>query len=183
MEGPAAARRLLCPQRPVPRQEPVWRQQESETRAARAARSAARRAPAHRQLEGGCRPAHLPHRPYPRLQTPHRRGVQRRRVHLHHRPRSGESGRREPRPCQLRTTCGFLPGDDRLARIVRAEERHRHAPLKPSPGGWPGLWYDHGPLPDGIELMLVDGPHWAIHPFGARGGRRPPSGRSPPAAP
>jgi predicted O-methyltransferase YrrM len=41
----------------------------------------------------------------------------------------------------------------------------RHAPLRPSPGGWPGLWYDHGPLPDGIELMLIDGPHWAIHPF------------------
>jgi predicted O-methyltransferase YrrM len=41
----------------------------------------------------------------------------------------------------------------------------RHAPLKRSPGGWPGLWYDHGPLPDGIELMLIDGPHWAIHPF------------------
>jgi hypothetical protein len=41
----------------------------------------------------------------------------------------------------------------------------RHAPLKASPGGWPGLWYDHGPLPDGIELMLIDGPHWAIHPF------------------
>jgi len=41
----------------------------------------------------------------------------------------------------------------------------RHAPLRPSPGGWPGLWYDHGPLPDAIELMLIDGPHWAIHPF------------------
>lgn len=41
----------------------------------------------------------------------------------------------------------------------------RHAPLRRSPGGWPGLWYDHGPLPDGIELMLIDGPHWAIHPF------------------
>lgn len=41
----------------------------------------------------------------------------------------------------------------------------RVAPLKPSPGDWPGLWYDHGPLPDGIELMLIDGPHWAIHPF------------------
>jgi predicted O-methyltransferase YrrM len=41
----------------------------------------------------------------------------------------------------------------------------RQAPLKRSPGGWPGLWYDHGPLPDGIELMLIDGPHWAIHPF------------------
>ena len=37
--------------------------------------------------------------------------------------------------------------------------------LRPSPGGWPGLWYDHGPLPDGIELMLIDGPPWAIHPF------------------
>lgn len=41
----------------------------------------------------------------------------------------------------------------------------RHAPLRRSPGGWPGLWYDHGPLPNGIELMLIDGPHWAIHPF------------------
>jgi predicted O-methyltransferase YrrM len=41
----------------------------------------------------------------------------------------------------------------------------RHAPLQPSPGGWPGLFYAHGPLPDGIQLMLIDGPHWAIHPF------------------
>lgn len=41
----------------------------------------------------------------------------------------------------------------------------RTAPLKPSPRGWPGLWYDHGPLPNGIDLMLIDGPHWAIHPF------------------
>ena len=41
----------------------------------------------------------------------------------------------------------------------------RVAPLKASPGGWPGLWYDHDPLPDGIDLMLIDGPHWAIHPF------------------
>ena len=30
---------------------------------------------------------------------------------------------------------------------------------------WPGLWYDHGPLPDGIDLMLVDGPPWAVHPL------------------
>ena len=41
----------------------------------------------------------------------------------------------------------------------------RAAPLKPSPGGWPGLWYDHGPLPRGIELMLIDGPPWSIHPY------------------
>ncbi len=31
--------------------------------------------------------------------------------------------------------------------------------------GWPGLWYDHGPLPDGIDLMLIDGPPWTVHPF------------------
>lgn len=37
--------------------------------------------------------------------------------------------------------------------------------LRPSPSGWPGLWYDHGPLPDGIDLMLIDGPPWSIHPF------------------
>lgn len=41
----------------------------------------------------------------------------------------------------------------------------RAVPLRPSPDGWPGLWYDHGPLPDGIDLMVIDGPPWTIHPF------------------
>lgn len=41
----------------------------------------------------------------------------------------------------------------------------RAAPLRPSPDGWPGLWYDHGPLPKGIELMLIDGPPWVVHPL------------------
>jgi predicted O-methyltransferase YrrM len=41
----------------------------------------------------------------------------------------------------------------------------RAVPLVPSPGDWPGLWYDHGPLPDQIDLMLIDGPPWTIHPF------------------
>jgi predicted O-methyltransferase YrrM len=41
----------------------------------------------------------------------------------------------------------------------------RAVPLRPSPGGWPGLWYDHGPLPDGIDLVLIDGPPWSIHPL------------------
>jgi predicted O-methyltransferase YrrM len=41
----------------------------------------------------------------------------------------------------------------------------RSAPLKPSPEGWPGLWYDHGPLPRGIDLLLIDGPCWAVHPL------------------
>lgn len=41
----------------------------------------------------------------------------------------------------------------------------RAVPLVPAPGGWPGLWYDHEPLPDVIDFMLIDGPPWTIHPF------------------
>lgn len=41
----------------------------------------------------------------------------------------------------------------------------RAAPLTRAPGGWPGFWYDHGPLPDGIDLMVIDGPPWALHPM------------------
>ena len=55
-----------------------------------------------------------------------------------------------------------------LAEFGLKAEMHAVA-LRPSPHGWPGLWYDHGPLPDGIDLMLIDGPPWSIHPF-TRGG-------------
>lgn len=41
----------------------------------------------------------------------------------------------------------------------------RSVPLSPSPAGWPGLWYDHGPLPSHIDLMLIDGPPWSVHPL------------------
>ncbi|TMJ17570.1 MAG: class I SAM-dependent methyltransferase [Alphaproteobacteria bacterium] len=44
----------------------------------------------------------------------------------------------------------------------------RAVALRPSED-WPGLWYDHGPLPHGIDLMLIDGPPWSIHPL-TRGG-------------
>lgn len=40
----------------------------------------------------------------------------------------------------------------------------RAVPLVDAPDGWPGLWYDHGPLP-AIDLLLIDGPPWTIHPF------------------
>ena len=41
----------------------------------------------------------------------------------------------------------------------------RAVPLRRSPEGWPGLWYAHGPLPDAIDMMLIDGPPWTIHPL------------------
>lgn len=40
----------------------------------------------------------------------------------------------------------------------------RHAALGTS-SGWPGLWYDHGDLPHGIDLLVIDGPPWTIHPL------------------
>ena len=41
----------------------------------------------------------------------------------------------------------------------------RAVPLRPAPDGWPGLWYDHDGLPDRIDLLLIDGPPWTIHPL------------------
>lgn len=41
----------------------------------------------------------------------------------------------------------------------------RATPFKPSPNGWPGIWYDPGTLPNEIDLLIVDGPPWSIHPY------------------
>ena len=41
----------------------------------------------------------------------------------------------------------------------------RHAELAPAPGGWPGLWYELHHLPQRIDLLVIDGPPWTIHPF------------------
>lgn len=41
----------------------------------------------------------------------------------------------------------------------------RTAPLAPPPAGWPGLWYDLADIPETIDLLLIDGPHWTLHPF------------------
>jgi predicted O-methyltransferase YrrM len=40
-----------------------------------------------------------------------------------------------------------------------------HAPLVPAEAPWPGLWYDLAKLPDTIDLLLIDGPPWTIHPL------------------
>jgi predicted O-methyltransferase YrrM len=39
-----------------------------------------------------------------------------------------------------------------------------HAPLGPSPSGWSGHWYQLSDLPKSIDLLIIDGPPWAIHP-------------------
>jgi predicted O-methyltransferase YrrM len=40
----------------------------------------------------------------------------------------------------------------------------KHAPLGPAPGGWPGHWYQLQNVPPHIDLLVIDGPPWAIHP-------------------
>ncbi len=39
-----------------------------------------------------------------------------------------------------------------------------HAPLGPSPAAWPGFWYQLCHVPETIDLLVIDGPPWAIHP-------------------
>lgn len=41
----------------------------------------------------------------------------------------------------------------------------RHAPLGTPPGDWPGLWYQLADVPAAIDLLVIDGPPWALHPF------------------
>lgn len=48
----------------------------------------------------------------------------------------------------------------------------RHAPLEEDVPGWPGPWYAAEDLPEHFDLLLIDGPPWAVHPF-VRGGAEP----------
>lgn len=41
----------------------------------------------------------------------------------------------------------------------------RWAPLTTDVSDWPGRWYQLSDLPQQIDLLIIDGPPWAIHPF------------------
>lgn len=40
-----------------------------------------------------------------------------------------------------------------------------HAPLTQRDPRWPGLWYSLTKLPTSIDLLVIDGPPWAVHPY------------------
>jgi len=41
----------------------------------------------------------------------------------------------------------------------------RHAPLDARIEGWPGRWYDVDGLPERIDMIIIDGPPWSVHPL------------------
>ncbi|QGP79251.1 class I SAM-dependent methyltransferase [Sphingobium sp. CAP-1] len=41
----------------------------------------------------------------------------------------------------------------------------RHAPLTQDSADWPGRWYAIDRLPDRIDLLIIDGPPWSVHPL------------------
>lgn len=41
----------------------------------------------------------------------------------------------------------------------------RWAPLAEDASDWPGRWYNLHGVPDRIDLLIIDGPPWAVHPF------------------
>ncbi|MCP1468921.1 putative O-methyltransferase YrrM [Sphingobium sp. OAS761] len=41
----------------------------------------------------------------------------------------------------------------------------RHAPLVPGNGAWPGSWYALDDLPAHIDMLIIDGPPWSVHPM------------------
>jgi predicted O-methyltransferase YrrM len=57
--------------------------------------------------------------------------------------------------------------DEWLAEHDLAAAFH-HAPLVQRDVRWPGLWYALTEVPGSIDLLVIDGPPWAVHPF-ARG--------------
>lgn len=42
----------------------------------------------------------------------------------------------------------------------------RHAPIVPNPTRWSHCWYDLTGVPGTIDLLVIDGPPWALAPFG-----------------
>lgn len=61
---------------------------------------------------------------------------------------------------------GFVTATRQWLHDEGAAAELHHAPLaRPAPAGWPGAWYALHDVPDRIDLLLIDGPPWAVHPL------------------
>lgn len=69
---------------------------------------------------------------------------------------------------------GSLSSFDQHGDFVRATRRWlgehglsasmHEAPLGPPPEGWHGLWYQLSGVPASIDMLVIDGPNWTLHP-------------------
>lgn len=58
----------------------------------------------------------------------------------------------------VEATARWLAGHDLSASL-------RHAPLVEDPTSWSHLWYQLPGVPAEIDLLVIDGPPWALNPF------------------
>lgn len=59
---------------------------------------------------------------------------------------------------------GFVDATREWLRKYALYADLRYAPLESPTGEWRDLWYDLHAVPERIDLLLIDGPPWAIHP-------------------
>lgn len=79
------------------------------------------------------------------------------------------------RALELIGTGGRLVSYDQNAEFVASVRRWlkengadgelRHAPLSRRSRDWPGLWYQLDGVPSVIDLLVIDGPPWSVHPY------------------
>jgi predicted O-methyltransferase YrrM len=62
----------------------------------------------------------------------------------------------------------FIREMDKWLAEHRLSAYFHYAPLTLRDPAWPGLWYDLPEVPARIDMLVIDGPPWAVHPF-ARG--------------
>ncbi|GGD48430.1 class I SAM-dependent methyltransferase [Erythrobacter arachoides] len=59
---------------------------------------------------------------------------------------------------------GFVDATRNWLREEGASARLQHAPLRAEIPGWSGTWYDLPEVPAQIDLLIIDGPPWTVHP-------------------
>lgn len=60
---------------------------------------------------------------------------------------------------------GFVEATGAWLRDHGLNAEVRHAPLTMEPEGWPGRWYAVEDIPDRIDMIVIDGPPWTVHPM------------------
>ena len=60
---------------------------------------------------------------------------------------------------------GFVDATRQWLADHRLDVDIRHAPLSHESADWPGRWYALDGVPDQIDLLIIDGPPWSVHPL------------------